>query len=239
MKKFKALIILVFILSVATSFQLVSAQAKTKAEQEKELNLQQAIEAQKKALTDQKADQKAAQDEAEMKMKDQEAQLKDLMKDIRVNGETNGRPDQGATFYNSRGNRAYSFGQPFVNGAPGSVAFFDGTYGSDAERTTWDFTKSVKESTFSRDYSFDVEKTVKTVILSVSGDCKEGEIHIKIIMPDGKDYSDVVIDQYGNLNWRKSFSISDTENQDKTGEWKFQINSSKATGYFKISLQTF
>jgi hypothetical protein len=97
----------------------------------------------------------------------------------------------------------------------------------------------VKENTFSRDYTFDVEKTVKNVLMSVNGDCKAGEIRIKIVMPNGKTYSDIVIDEFGNLNWRKSFNISETENQDKTGEWKFQVSSSKATGYFKISLQTY
>ena len=58
-------------------------------------------------------------------------------------------------------------------------------------------------------------------------------------MPNGKVYSDIMIDEYGNLNWRKSFAISEEENKDKAGEWKFQISASKATGYFKISLQTF
>ncbi|MEI6048042.1 MAG: hypothetical protein WCS03_04020 [Bacteroidota bacterium] len=48
-----------------------------------------------------------------------------------------------------------------------------------------------------------------------------------------------MIDESGNLNWRKSFTVSETENQDKTGEWKFKIDSNKATGFFKISLQTY
>jgi hypothetical protein len=84
-----------------------------------------------------------------------------------------------------------------------------------------------------------VEKTVSNVVMSVMGDCKAGDIRIKIVMPNGKNYSDIVIDESGNLNWRKSFAISETENQDKTGEWKFQITSNKATGFFKISLQTY
>jgi hypothetical protein len=109
----------------------------------------------------------------------------------------------------------------------------------DSERTSWDFSKNVKDNTFSRDYTFDVEKTSRSVVMSVMGDCKSGEIRIKIIMPNGKSYSDILIDESGNLNWRKSFTISETENQDKTGDWKFQISSAKATGFFKISLQTF
>jgi hypothetical protein len=58
-------------------------------------------------------------------------------------------------------------------------------------------------------------------------------------MPNGKVYSDIIIDEFGNLNWRKSFPVSPEENEDKAGAWKFQINASKATGFFRISLQTY
>ena len=131
------------------------------------------------------------------------------------------------------------FDEPFNFSGPDMQAFYGHSMGGDSERTTWDFSRSVKDNTFSRDYSFDVEKTVNSVVMSVMGDCKSGEIRIKIVMPNGKNYSDILIDESGNLNWRKSFTISDTENQDKTGEWKFQISSTKATGFFKISLQSF
>ena len=58
-------------------------------------------------------------------------------------------------------------------------------------------------------------------------------------MPNGKVYSDIMIDESGNLNWRKSFSVTEEENKEKAGAWKFQIDASKATGFFKISLQTY
>ena len=70
-------------------------------------------------------------------------------------------------------------------------AFYGHSTGGDSERTTWDFSRSVKENTFSRDYSFDVEKTAKSVVIAVMGDCKAGDIRIKIIMPNGKNYSDI------------------------------------------------
>ncbi len=75
--------------------------------------------------------------------------------------------------------------------------------------------------------------------MSITGECKTGDIRIKILMPGGKTYSDILIDESGNLNWRKSFNISEDENKDKSGEWKYEISASGATGFFKISLQTF
>ena len=137
-----------------------------------------------------------------------------------------------------RGDRSFNFDEPFVFAGQDMQGYFGHVMG-DSERTTWDFSKTVKDNTFSSDYTFDVEKTSKSVVMSVMGDCKSGEIRIKIIMPNGKNYSDILIDESGNLNWRKSFTISETENQDKTGDWKFQISSTKATGFFKISLQAY
>ncbi len=80
---------------------------------------------------------------------------------------------------------------------------------------------------------------VSAVVMTVNGDCKAGEIRIKIIMPNGKTYSDIVIDEFGNLNWRKSFTVSEEENKDKVGKWKFKVDANKASGIFKISLQAY
>jgi hypothetical protein len=129
-----------------------------------------------------------------------------------------------------------SIGEPFVwKGNPGDFSYLYSN--GNSEKSTWDISKSIKESSYSRDYIFDVEPTAKSVVMSVSGDCKQGEIRVKITMPNGKTFSEIVIDEFGNLNWRISLTISETENQDKTGEWKFDIKSSKATGYFKIFFQ--
>jgi hypothetical protein len=234
MKTLKLLLITVILLTAGTFAQQAVAQEKTKAEKEKEAQMEQAIAEQKKAM----AEQKKAQAEIEFLKQAQEDAAKDVIDaeietiegpELKVFTSRGGR---------SSGSRSFSGPEPFAFSYSGGD-YFGHALSGDEERTTWDFSKAVKESTFARDYSFDVEKTVNQVVLSVNGDCKAGEIRIKIVMPNGKDYSDIVIDEFGNLNWRKSFSISETENQDKAGEWKFRITSTKATGYFKISLQTF
>lgn len=246
MKKIKILLITIILLSAGTFVQQAVAQettTKTEQDKKKEAEMQEAIVQQKKAMAEQnkaKADQKKAQAELEILKAEKEAAALDA---VGTEIETIEGPE--VKVFTSRGGRlsgTRSFSsagtEPFAFSYSGGD-YFGHAFGGDEERTTWDFSKSVKESTFARDYSFDVEKTVNQVVLSVNGDCKAGEIRIKIVMPNGKDYSDIVIDEFGNLNWRKSFSISETENQDKAGEWKFKITSTKATGFFKISLQTF
>jgi hypothetical protein len=224
-----------FLITIGSSLQQIAAQDKTKVEAEKEAKIQQSIEQQKKAL----AEQKKAQAYHDQRMKKRSSEI-ELLTDT-LNDELESDNEDRAKIFMTMPDRSYNFDEPFS-----SVAFagqdMGGWFGhsmGNSERTTWDFSKTVKDNTFSRDYSFDVEKSSKSVVMSVMGDCKSGEIRIKIIMPSGKNYSDILIDESGNLNWRKSFTISETENQDKTGGWKFQISSAKATGFFKISLQTF
>lgn len=237
MKKLNLFFAVVFLISVGSFFQQVNAQEKTKEELEKEQKILQAIGEQKKAMAEQKKLQAEVQAEIEA---EEAARIEDVMRDIEVKVNVDGIPGEVPGIYSRRSNRFFTTtDEPFVWSAPGADRFYGPSKGGDTEKLTWEFSRTVKEKSFSKDYSFDVEKTVNTVVMSVMGDCKAGEIRIKIQMPNGKNYSDIVIDEFGNLNWRKSFTLSETENQDKAGEWKFRIESTKATGFFKISLQTF
>jgi hypothetical protein len=234
MKKRILYLTAVLLVSVIFSGLTVNGQEKTLEQKDKEAKLQQSIDQQKKALAEQN---KALQ---EQKKADEEAQK--ALQEITVEGY--GIRSSGSANDGYRRSRAVVSGHEgfdqfvFTPGVEFSGNTFYGR-GGDNERTTWDFSKYVKESTFSKQYSFDVEKTANTVVMSVMGDCKAGEIRVKIIMPSGKTYSDILIDEYGNLNWRKSFTISEEENKDKSGEWIFKIDATKATGSFKISLQTY
>jgi len=235
MKKYSLFLITILLITIGSSFQQAAAQDKTKAEREKDAKIQQSIEQQKKAM----AEQKKAQKENEKTL---EKQLSEIDNSVNESNEDidSANNERTKIFMTSpRRNRSFNFDEPFLFQGPDMGGWYGHGMGGDAERTTWDFSKTVKENTFSRDYIFDVEKTTKSVVMSVMGDCKSGEIRIKIVMPNGKSYSDILIDESGNLNWRKSFTITDTDNQDKTGDWKFQISSAKATGFFKISLQSF
>lgn len=234
MKKYSLFLIIIFLVTLGSSFQQVIAQDKTKEEQEKDAKIQLSIEQQKKTM----AEQKKAQADAEQNLDKQKDELDNSMKHFQIDYENADRDREKVIMTMPRGNRSFTFDEPFAFSGD-MQGFYEHSMGGDSQRTTWDFSKSIKENTFSRDYSFDVDKSTKSVVMSVMGDCKSGEIRIKIVMPNGKNYSDILIDESGNLNWRKSFTISETENQDKTGDWKFQISSTKATGFFKISLQAF
>ncbi|HPJ59816.1 MAG TPA: hypothetical protein PLV06_11715 [Bacteroidales bacterium] len=228
MKRHSLILVIIFLFSLAFCSEITAQEGKS---EEKEKEMQEAIEAQKKAMIE---EQKKAQEEMQKALEQSKKEIDKAMQNYREQMKEN--PEQYERIfrmYDDNGRtRVFSGNEPYVLGY---TRFGD----YNAERTTWEFSKNVKESTFARTYTFDVEKSVKNVMMSVNGDCREGDIRIKITMPNGKTYSDIVIDEYGNLNWRKSFTISETENTDKTGAWKFEISSSKATGFFKISLQTY
>jgi hypothetical protein len=245
-----SLILVVSFLFALSSFQPVTAQEKTKAEKDKELNdlileqkralvdKQLAQDEVSKALENAKADRERANDEVHKSMEEASKSYEKAMLEVEANGFDKQQFRRG---FRSSGNTPEAWSsdnnEPFVF-TPGIAIYGHRSIG-DSEGTIWEFSKSIKESSFSRDYTFDVDATANTVVMSINGDCKSGEIRIKITMPNGKLYSDILIDESGNLNWRKSFVISESDNKDKTGAWKFDINSTKATGYFKISLQTY
>ncbi len=239
MKKIKFIFVALFLISLIVVSQPAGAQEKSKEEREKELRMQEEIDAQKKTFSE----QKKAQEEAEKAIQESQKEVDKALKEAKEQVDAASKYKDMVKVYRGTGDRPFFKiepfdGEPFVF-TPGMEGFNNFSHSGDNERTTWDFSKSVKEGSFSSDYTFDVEPTVKTVVMSVNGDCKAGEIRIKIVMPNGKVYSDITIDEFGNLNWRKSFSISEEENKDKAGAWKFQINASKASGYFRIYLQTF
>ncbi|MBM3420861.1 MAG: hypothetical protein FJY11_06980 [Bacteroidetes bacterium] len=131
-----------------------------------------------------------------------------------------------------RGNRyVFDFpGNAYYGGGQNSFGFQMRGSG-----TSWDFARSVSDNTSSKEYTFEVEKDMKSLSLSISGMCKTGEIRIAVMMPGNKSYSEVVIDEFGNLNWRKSFELNE-ESKDKIGVWKFKVTTTKATGNFRLSL---
>jgi hypothetical protein len=235
MKKSSLILAIIFLFTMGT-YQGAVAQDKNKEEKEKQV--QEAIDAQKKAMVEQKKAQEEAQKEVQEALKESNADLQKVFEEARVKIEDPVVRDRIMKVYENMGKtHNWSTGEPFVF-TPG-VQFYGQHFSEDTERTSWEFSKYLKEITFEREYVIDVENSVSNVAMSIVGDCKQGEIRIKIIMPNGKTYSDIVIDEFGNLNWRKSFSISQDQGEDKSGPWKFDIKSSKAIGYFKISLQTY
>ena len=108
--------------------------------------------------------------------------------------------------------------------------------GAGSETLRLNVTKVVNDSSFSEEYSFNIGKTAKSVVMTVAGNCTAGVINVRLQMPNSNVYFVNQIES-GNVNWRRTITISETENQDKIGDWKCQVSSNNATGNFMISIQ--
>lgn len=173
---------------------------------------------------------KKAQMEAEKDMqidakREYEKQIRDI-DEIRRRAEDMSRksvfviPDEGT----------WSFAQPHLD----NFYFYD-TYSSSKPGSSWNYSRQVMEASFTNEFTMDAGGEDGNVSLSVSGNCAEGSISVAIVMPDGKQLSEVVIDANGSLNWRKSFEENEGSNW-KNGKWIFRIKANEATGNFRISM---
>ena len=102
--------------------------------------------------------------------------------------------------------------------------------------SSWNYSRQVMEATFTNEFTMSASDE-SSVNLSVSGDCAEGSIIVAIMMPDGKQLSEVVLDENGSLNWRKNFEAGEN-NGWKNGKWIFKIRAKNATGNLRISLNS-
>jgi len=233
MKKVNLSIVVMFILTFWLLPQFLQAQDRKRNESEREIEILKDINSQKKSMYE---EQRKLEDMNRI-LKDRQIEIENILENIDEQG-LDSIVKRSKKIIIERGD--FPFDDRFkYMGRPGSDQWAFSFGDSDGEKTSWNFSKSVKESSFSKEYEMNVEVSAKKVSMSVMGDCKSGVIKIGIFMPGGRKYSDIILDESGNLNWRKSFDISEGDNKDKTGDWKFKIDASKATGYFRISLETF
>jgi len=168
------------------------------------------------------------------KMAEQERKLFEEQERIKIHKEELERAVEGAREA-YKGVRAA--GEPFMittgSDLMGGVYFRGGSQSS----SSLQFSKKVREASFTKDLTFEIEEDARRASISVGGMCEEGEIRIWIAMPDNKPYTEVLIDEYGSVNWSKSFDIEE-ENGGKTGKWGFRIRAKNATGNFRLSIQS-
>jgi len=117
-----------------------------------------------------------------------------------------------------------------------NVYVFSGTGHKSKPGSSWNYSRQVMEATFTNEFTMSASDE-SNVNLSVSGDCAEGSIIVAIIMPDGKQLSEVVLDENGSLNWRKNFEAGEN-NGWKNGQWVFKIKAREATGNLHISMNS-
>lgn len=209
---------------------------KTLTEEEQQKLKQAELEAKKKAISEKEIQKKIAEIEAEAVLKDRDAlkylefdrawkDYEDLSRHAGSLSRTRPMiviPDEKLFNYSLPGpgiGDYYLYHDISRGGKPGS---------------SWNYSRQVMEATFTNEFTMSAGSE-SNVNLSVTGDCAEGSISVQVIMPDGKQLSEVLLDENGSLNWRKSFEAGQ-DNGWKNGKWVFRIKAKDATGNFRISM---
>jgi hypothetical protein len=215
-------ILALIIFSSVSAFGQQQTQAEKEKQKEAELKQKQAEELLKK-------EQQAATQEQLVRTYEQKAQEYDRQardfEEIRKRAEVMSKravvmiPDEGTWT---------------VGTSPLQDLYFYNTSNFDSPGSSWNYSRQVVEATFSNEFTMSAGDE-GNVNLSISGTCAEGAISVAILMPDGKQLSEVIIDENGSLNWRKSFEADESNNW-KNGKWIFRIKSKNATGNFRISM---
>jgi len=120
---------------------------------------------------------------------------------------------------------------------PEDIYIYDNMGHSGKPGSSWNYNRQVLEATFTNEFTMDAGGDDGNVNLSVSGNCAEGSISVSIVMPDGKQLSEVLIDENGSLNWRKNLEENEASKW-KNGKWIFKIKAKNATGNFRISMNS-
>lgn len=198
---------------------------------QEELKQKQAeLEAKRKEIQEKVADRGERADERQREYEwiyrdfdDLDREVRELTRDLPmvVVPDVPGVPDI-RTYRSGAGNNIYIYGGPGYGSKPG---------------TSWNYSRQVMEATFTNELAISADEG-ENVILTVSGDCAEGSIAVAIIMPDGKQLSEVILDENGSLNWRKSYEAGE-DNGWKNGKWTFRIKAKNATGNLRISMNSY
>ena len=197
------------------------------SEEEQQKMKQSEIEAKRKIISEKEMRQKIAEIEAaaEDRARDYERAFREFeVQRIRTNDLTKALP-----VIVGSDDKVFKYVTP-------EIYFYGGHgYGS-KPGSSWNYSRQVMEASFTNEFTMSAGDE-SNVNLSVSGDCAEGSITVAIIMPDGKQLSEVLIDANGSLNWRKNFEAGEN-NGWKNGKWVFKIKAKDATGNLRISMNS-
>lgn len=114
-------------------------------------------------------------------------------------------------------------------------SFFD-------ERTSsLTLSKSFNGETKTSSTTFSVEKDIRKIKFSLTGNCSEGEIIIAIFRPNGKIFKKVVINESADVSWSQNIIMKNKEEKPVAyhGEWTLRLTTSTAIGKYLLGVATY
>ena len=86
--------------------------------------------------------------------------------------------------------------------------------------------------------TFEVEEKISRLKLSIEGHVKSGSITVALILPGGKPYKSLTMDDSADIAWSESLNIKEGETK-YYGTWKYRITTKVAEGSYHMSINTY
>lgn len=86
--------------------------------------------------------------------------------------------------------------------------------------------------------TFEIDDEITKLKLSIDGEVNSGSIKVSLILPDGKPYKSLTMDDTADIHWSESVTIKENETK-YYGTWKYRITTKVADGSYHLSISTF
>lgn len=111
-------------------------------------------------------------------------------------------------------------------------------YGSGEHNSRLMLSKRYDGQSIDKQGTFDIEDKITKLKLSIEGRVESGSIKISLILPDGKPFKSLTVDDSADIRWSESLSIKEGETK-YFGTWKYRITTKVADGHYQMSINTY
>ena len=111
-------------------------------------------------------------------------------------------------------------------------------YGSGESNSRLSLSKDYNGQSIDKQGTFEIDDDIRKLKLSIDGAVNSGSITVSLVLPDGKLYKSLTIDDSANIHWSESLTIKEDETK-YYGTWKYRITTKVADGSYHLSINTY
>ena len=112
------------------------------------------------------------------------------------------------------------------------------SYGSNEHNSRLMLSKRYNGQSIDKQGTFEIDDEIRKLKLSIEGEVNSGSIKVSLILPDGKSYKSLTMDDSADIHWSESLNIKEGETK-YYGTWKYRITTKVADGSYHLSINTF
>ena len=116
--------------------------------------------------------------------------------------------------------------------------FYYTNYSSGEHNSRLMLSKRYNGQSIDKQGTFEIDDEIKKLKLSIEGKVNSGSITVSLILPDGKPYKSLTMDDTADIQWSESLTIKEDETK-YYGTWKYRITTKVAEGSYHLSINTY